>query len=162
MRKKNLKKGKPGQPTKYREEYCQKMIDFFNVPVTILDDKGHTIANDLPFFSTFACELGVHVDTLHEWRKVHPSFSEAYHLSQQYQFNILNQNTLKGRYSTAYAIFLAKNITQLRDSRVLEARQDTVSREERDSQILQLMGKVEKPGDNNIVDGDYVDIEYES
>lgn len=156
MKKKNIKKGRP---TKYKAEYCQKMIDFFNVPVTTLDDKGLTIANDLPFFQTFACELGVHVDTLHEWRKVYPEFSESYKIAQQYQFNILNQNALKGRYNAPWSIFLAKNITELRDNKALEARQDAVSREERDSQILQLMGKIEKPIDDNIIDGDYVSLD---
>jgi hypothetical protein len=32
-----------------------------------------------------ACDWGVHVDSLHEWAKAHPEFSEAKKLAKQYQ-----------------------------------------------------------------------------
>jgi len=51
-----------GRPTKYREEYCEQLVDF-------LAD-GNT-------YDEFAGHVGVCVDTLHEWESVHPEFSEA-------------------------------------------------------------------------------------
>jgi len=51
-----------GRPTSYKEEYCQMLIDH--------------MAQGLSFRS-FAGLIGVHFDTLYEWVKVHPSFSDA-------------------------------------------------------------------------------------
>lgn len=51
-----------GRPTKYELGYCQKLIDH--------------MAGGLSFES-FAGEIGVHRDTLYEWEKVHPEFSDA-------------------------------------------------------------------------------------
>ena len=51
-----------GRPTKYKPEYCQMLIEH--------------MAQGLSF-ETFAAVIKVNQDTLHEWVKVHPSFSEA-------------------------------------------------------------------------------------
>ena len=53
---------KQGQPTKYRKEY--------NEQARRLCIKGF-IDTDLADF------FGVHIDTIYEWKKVHPSFSES-------------------------------------------------------------------------------------
>lgn len=52
----------PGQPTKYKPEYCQKLIDHMA--------KGLS-------FESFAAECEVHFDSLYEWVKKNPEFSEA-------------------------------------------------------------------------------------
>jgi hypothetical protein len=44
------------RPTKYRPEYDNQLIEHY---------------------LSFAGEIGVHEDSLYEWEKVHPSFSEA-------------------------------------------------------------------------------------
>jgi len=54
---------KPGQPTKYKPEYCAQLIE----------DMRHGYS-----FQAFADAVDVHIDTLYEWLKVHPEFSEAY------------------------------------------------------------------------------------
>ncbi len=51
-----------GQPTKYREEYCQILINHMA--------KGFS-------FESFAGAILVHKDTLYEWVKTHEEFSEA-------------------------------------------------------------------------------------
>jgi len=51
-----------GAPSKYKEEYCQMLIDH--------------MAQGLSFRS-FAGLIGVHFDTLYEWVKVHRNFSDA-------------------------------------------------------------------------------------
>ena len=53
---------KGGQPTKYREEYCQKLIDHMA--------KGLS-------YESFAAIIGVHRDTLYEWEKKHDVFSDS-------------------------------------------------------------------------------------
>lgn len=55
--------GKPvGRPDKYKPEYCQQLVDHMATGMS---------------FESFAANIGVHWDTLYEWCKVHPEFSEA-------------------------------------------------------------------------------------
>lgn len=56
-----MKRG-PGQPTKYRPEYCEKFIE-------VMESEG--------FIETFCSEIGIHVDTHYEWLRRHPEYSEA-------------------------------------------------------------------------------------
>jgi transposase len=51
-----------GRPTKYKPEYCEQLIE--------AGRNGWT-------FQAFAGKIGVDIDTLHEWCKAHPDFSEA-------------------------------------------------------------------------------------
>lgn len=55
------KRGK-GQPTLYRFEYCEKLISHMKSGMS---------------FPSYAAEIDVNPDTLYEWAKVHPDFSEA-------------------------------------------------------------------------------------
>lgn len=52
----------PGKPTKYRPEYCELII--------------HHMADGLSL-DAFAAKVGVNIDTIHQWAKVHPEFKEA-------------------------------------------------------------------------------------
>lgn len=90
---------KRGQPTKFRPEYCQKLKDFMS--------KGYS-------FLAFAAEVGVNQDTLYQWQKDQPSFSEAVkeanELSRRALETIMIGNAtgkLKG--NAAASIFLLKN-----------------------------------------------------
>jgi len=55
---------KPGQPTKYRKEYCQMLMEHMKEGLS---------------FETFGITLEnpVHRDTCYEWAKVHSDFSDA-------------------------------------------------------------------------------------
>ncbi len=55
-------KRKEGRPTLYRPEYCDRLI--------LHCKKGLS-------YEAFAGVVDVCVDTLYEWEKVHPKFSEA-------------------------------------------------------------------------------------
>lgn len=125
-----------GQPTKYKKRYCKDIIAFFDVPaiktieVTIEYKNGtikteeKEIANDLPFFEQFAHEIGVHVDTLHEWKKVHPEFSEAYKKAKKMQEHNWKVCSLKGLYNPAFTIFFGKNIYKWTDKQEVEHKGD--------------------------------------
>lgn len=54
--------GKRGAPTLYDPQYCEDLIDHMI--------KGLS-------FESFAATIWVHRDTLYEWVKVHPEFSDA-------------------------------------------------------------------------------------
>jgi hypothetical protein len=53
---------KTGAPSKYKPEYCAQLIAHMTQGLS---------------FETFAAVIKVNQDTLHEWAKVHPEFSEA-------------------------------------------------------------------------------------
>ena len=126
-------KRKVGRPTKYKPEYCQEIIKFFDrelvhhVAKEVIHPKDGVIsimeerATDLPLFEAFAHSIDVHVDTLHEWKKVYPEFSESYKRAKQLQKEHLVTNAMQGRYSNSFAIFTAKNILGWRDKQEIES-----------------------------------------
>lgn len=112
-----------GCPEKYSPEYCKKIVDFFNIPPckveTHTDNNGkpHLIVEpaNYPTFEKFAFDIGVCVDTLHEWKKVHKEFSESYSLALSLQKNILLTNGLNESYNSQFAKFVATNCHGMRD-----------------------------------------------
>lgn len=59
---KTKKKNKGGRPSDYKPEYCQALMDHMA--------EGYS-------FESFAATIGKHRDTLYEWEKVHPAFSDS-------------------------------------------------------------------------------------
>lgn len=120
---------KIGRPTKYRTEYCKAIIDYFNIPATYKAKKTYITEsgrefieeierpNSLPTMEGFACTIRVNVDTLHQWRKDYPEFSEAYTHAKALQKDILIQNGIRGLYNPQFAIFVAKNCTDMREQK---------------------------------------------
>lgn len=51
-----------GRPTLYQPEFCEMLVDHM--------DQGYS-------FESFAADVDVDRDTLYEWAKVHPQFSDA-------------------------------------------------------------------------------------
>ncbi len=51
-----------GQPTKYKPEYCDKILVHMNQGLS---------------FESFAATIGVHRETLYEWGRRHTAFSDA-------------------------------------------------------------------------------------
>lgn len=118
---------KIGRKTKYIQDYCKQIVDFFNISHTrnkeikSFDKDGNEkirieeTANILPTFEKFAVSIDVCVDTLNEWCKVHEEFSEAYKKCKALQKDMLNDLAMRGFYNPTYTIFVAKNITDMRD-----------------------------------------------
>jgi len=126
-----------GRPSKYKPEYCKKIVAYFSIEpyeerlVPVYDKKTGAIleipqlmANDLPLLGKFAVSIDVSKDTVNEWAKVYPEFSVALKKAKELQRAILITNGLKGLYQTAYAIFLSKNITELRDNKEADLTDD--------------------------------------
>ncbi len=121
-----------GRPTKYKKEYCDRIIEFFSRPpyeeieVKHHNKDGKVIKkeikrkpNDLPFLFEFAHEIGVSDRTLERWAKKHKEFCRAYKEAKELQKNFLIINGLLGLYKPAFAIFTAKNITDMRNEKSL-------------------------------------------
>jgi len=129
MSKKKTKKN--GRPTKYNPKFCGGIIKFFEVKTYEtatekfyyknggVKEKEIRIPVGLPFLSAFARSIGVCHDTLCEWCKVHPKFSEAYKIAKELQKEMLINNGLMGLYPAAAYIFTAKNIAGMRDAQEL-------------------------------------------
>lgn len=109
----------PGRPTKYKPKYCEEIIKFFDVEHTkIVGDRE--VGNDLPTFQRYAHSIEVHVDTLHEWKKVYPDFSESYKKAQQLQEAMWLANSMKGLYPGSFTIFAGKNMFGWRDKKEMD------------------------------------------
>jgi hypothetical protein len=117
-----------GRPTDYDPAYIDQISDYFSIeagkdiPYKGKDGELKTVrvAADFPTLAGFACKIGVHRDTLHEWAQQHPAFSDAYKMAKQHQERILVQNGLKGGYHANFAIFTAKNVIEWRDKQDTE------------------------------------------
>ena len=121
-----------GRPTKYKPEYCQEILEFFNrKPFEPVFDANGNIALDkqgrpvmmptaLPTLAGFAIKLQTHRETVLNWTHKHPEFLDSYKRAKAMQEEILVQNGLAGNYEKAFAIFLAKNVTEMKDYKAIE------------------------------------------
>ena len=128
-----------GRPPKYYPEVCNDIIKFFDrKPYTIKITKafGKTFRTkapcDLPTLEGFANSIEVCRDTLYEWSTAekdgklkYPDFSYALKRAKEYQKNILVTNGLSGAYNGTFAIFTAKNVTDMKDKIETELGEDT-------------------------------------
>jgi len=117
-----MAKNKGGRPTKYKPEYCDELMKYFDIephfetPVVTTDKKGNIVEKvtflpvDLPTLAGFARKIGVHRDTINQWSQDHPEFSDAIKKGKECQEYILVTNALKGGYNPTFSIFLAKNV----------------------------------------------------
>ena len=105
------RKGSPGgAPTKYKPEYCQMIIDSAK--------RGET-------FVMFASDIGVHIDTILEWAKVHKEFSVSKKLARQIQHTIFQKKYIhamdgKIKCNPSMYIFWAKAQFGYREDSILE------------------------------------------
>jgi len=119
-----------GRPSKYKKEYCEQIIEFFSrPPYEEIEIQHHNKAgmvikteikrkpNDLPFLSEFARRIDVSHRTLERWAKKHKEFCRAYKDAKELQKAFLITNGLLGLYNPTFAIFTAKNITDMRDEK---------------------------------------------
>ncbi len=99
-----------GRPTKYEGEVTlQKVEQFLAQCVDSLDANGKTIVN-FPSTESLANFIDVSVDTLYEWAKVHPEFSEMFRRVMKEQAKRLLNSGLGGQYNANIAkLVLAKH-----------------------------------------------------
>lgn len=131
---KQLEQPEPGQPTKYKPEYCQQLIDYFSIePLKIVAEQkivgpegGKYVSRRLPqrfpWFEGFARKIGVHRNTLKNWCNEHPEFAEAYDTAKDLQREFIVDVALSGAAPPSFAIFTMKNVCGWRDERDLKLR----------------------------------------
>lgn len=117
-----------GRPSKYDPEYCNRMVNFFDIEHTVTKVKdivnqktgevNHVEIEEcakLPTFERFAADLGTHRETLRNWCNEHEEFFVAYKKCQELQKDMLINLAIRGYYNPTFSIFTAKNITDMRD-----------------------------------------------
>lgn len=161
MNKKENKQKKPteekqsnpvGAPTKYRPEYCQGIIDYFENSgkplIKTFCYEGQLIQKKIgklpSFFEGFAKKVGVHRDTLHEWCDAYPEFSDAYKIAKDIQLRDFMEKGLKGDLNSAFTIFTMKNIFGWRDRVEQETINPNDFRDWSDEDLDRELGKKEK------------------
>ncbi len=107
-RKKVNGKGPGGQPTKYRPEYCEAIVEFMRKKVEY-DEKGKRQPFEMPWFSSFADEIGVCRDTLYEWASKHAEFSYSMRKAKGLQEDLFLACALNGVHQPIVSIFTLKN-----------------------------------------------------
>ncbi len=127
-----------GRPTEYKPEYCKMMYDYFNIKPyetekeTITFKNGDTITkevlipNDLPVISKFAEKIGVHRQTLRNWKKSYSEFEFVYKSCLDLQETILITNGIRGLYNPSYAILVSKNFLNMKDKKDITTNNETV------------------------------------
>lgn len=121
-----------GRPTKWYPEINAELVEFFSgeryreteIITTGKNDyqkvETKLIPNELPTFERFAHNHDLNGDTLVEWAKKenqdkYPGFSAAYACAKQLQRDFLMQNGMMGLYNPQFTIFVAKNVTDMKD-----------------------------------------------
>ena len=115
-----------GRPTKYKKKYCKEIVKYFDVPYFVKKKvvkiiKGipveyeEEVPNRIPLFEGFCREIGITQKTLVNWTAQYNEFLLAYERAKGLQKEMLVYLSINNYLNPAYAIFLTKNITDLKD-----------------------------------------------
>ena len=126
-------KSKIGQPTKFRKEYCDKLVDHM--------EKGLS-------FDSFSAKVRVCNATLYNWLKEYPEFAEAKKVGSAYRLQTLEAIGLKiaskGGGSASAWIFFMKNAYGWKDRLEINdggTEDEASKREQRVRRIAELEAK---------------------
>lgn len=92
-----------GRPTDYKPEYALGLTKY------MLESQG------FPTIAGYAVEIGKHKDTLYEWAKHHPEFSDSLKRAKDIQEHMLVEGALGGVFNPTFSIFFAKNCLGYKD-----------------------------------------------
>jgi hypothetical protein len=119
-----------GRPTDYKPEYCEQLIEHMRM--------GYS-------YDTFAAVADVCVDTLYEWEKKHPEFSDAKkraRIKGQLVWEQMGMQGMRteGAFNSAVWIFNMKNRFKWHDQVKVEADIKTEDKkDERLNEVLALL-----------------------
>lgn len=118
---------KIGRPTKYKPEYCEQLVEHFNIPlyktvkvekmsasgaVKVLEEQR---PNDFPTLESFCWKIGICTDTIADWCKKHEDFLRACKYAKGRQKDFLTIHGLSGGYVSNFAKFVSVNVTDYVD-----------------------------------------------
>lgn len=117
---------KNGRPTKFREEYCEMLIEHMS--------KGLS-------YESFSATCNTHRDTLYHWETIHPSFSDAKKEGNEKRLAFYEKLGLKGmtgkieKFSAAMWIFYMKNVHKWTDRQDVQQTTQTIEISEKDKEL---------------------------
>mgnify|MGYP003648057797 CR=1 FL=1 len=79
-----------GRPTKYNDEIIEKAEDYIKNYITYGDQ--------IPMIDGLALELGVHRETINQWEKTYPEFSDIVRGLMTKQGRVLMNGSLSGEF----------------------------------------------------------------
>ena len=138
---------KTGRPSEYKQEINRELSDFFSrerfETIKVITtgkneyykEEEKRVAAALPTFERFAELKNISRDTLYEWESKHKEFSDTMAKCRQIQKDFLIQNGLAGLYQSNFAIFVAKNLTDMKDKTEVDNNvtlKSAVTKEEKD------------------------------
>ena len=127
-----------GRPSKYRKEYCDMIIEYFNRQPQetlykrtyydnglIKSEEPYIIGVQFPTFQGFADSIDVNVDTLYEWGRAHNEFSVAITRARELQEKIWLINGMGGQYNSQFAQFFGRNCLGYKDKTSINVEQES-------------------------------------
>ena len=110
-----------GRPTKYKERYCQELVDYFTVP---MPDPGnpHSMCY-YPTFYGFCARINVDDEIIADWCKAHEEFHRAYKKACNLAKNQLVHGGLTNKYNSNFAKFVGANIGMVSENTKAEVNQ---------------------------------------
>jgi hypothetical protein len=109
-----VKKSRVGRPTKFNEGYYAKIDEYLST--------CNREQTKLPTVEGLALFLGINIDTIYEWSKRYPQFSEYLKkLASQQKQQLIDDGMYGGKeVNASMAIFLLKAIHGLKDSQPVQ------------------------------------------
>ena len=129
---------KIGRPTMYDESMCDTMLEYFDIPATRiveLNGKEEVWSNSLPTVAGFCRKLKISRETFYRWVGQYPEFHDTYKMCKDIMEDIWVENSMNGRYNTAFSIFAGKNIFNWTDKQEIKANVDTSKMEDLITQL---------------------------
>lgn len=113
-----------GRPSKYKPEFCQALIDFYDVEPYEEKD-GKRLANKLPTLRNFSKEIKIDISTVYDWvdpnsPRFKKELSDAFRRAKNLLKWFLIENGLNGCHNALYAKFVAINMTDMSDKQELD------------------------------------------
>lgn len=130
-----------GQPSKYKTEFAQQIVEYFSVePFREIETADKTnvnfIPNKFPTFARFSANIMVSQKTMHNWYNAifpedyedkelalthcNPEWREAYDIAKSLQEANLTEGGMTGAYNSSFANKAAVNLCQWRDKQEIE------------------------------------------
>jgi hypothetical protein len=104
--------GEGGQ-SKYKPEYCQEMLEYFNRGL-YKESKGFNKKelNDLPTFQYYSAVIrNITQQTILNWAEEHKEFREVYQKCKKIQENILVQGGISRAYDPGFVKFILNSVS---------------------------------------------------
>lgn len=111
------------RPTKYKPEYCKEIIAYFRdfetfdeIPVEESQSEDGKTTTKMkrvpaapPSITKFATKIGVSRETLHEWKRTHKEFSDAFKQAKQIYEDVITDGAVLGMYNAYFTALIMKN-----------------------------------------------------